>query len=189
MKTQSSFPECRQNRFTGGALTPGVIVPPAYGMSEASGKPAGVISYGVDRLGYEQGVVNAGTNSSNYTQKCWGNFSYSVDLRWTSGKKETTGRWNISSYSDEDEREKSSGNDREQSAVEKFSGDTSAPSAADYQAAYENHSSWWRDFWSASGLSLPDTLLERQWYKLLAGIRRQSYGPFCRVYKLDVGEA
>ena len=138
-------------RFTGGALAPGVIVPPAYGKSETSGKPAGVISYGVDRLGYEQGIVNSGTNSSNYIQKCWGNFSYSVDLYWTSGKNETTGRWNISSHNGEVD-------------PQKITTDTSTPSAAAYIAALENHTAWWRDYWSASGLSLPDTLLERQWY-------------------------
>lgn len=138
-------------RFTGGVITPGVIVPPAYKKSEASGKPAGVISYGVDRLGYEQGVVTSGTNSSNYTQKCWGNFSYSVDLYWTSGKNETTGRWNISSHDGEGDPQKTTG-------------DTSAPSVAGFRAALEKHTAWWSGFWSASGLSLPDTLLERQWY-------------------------
>jgi len=149
-------------RFTGGTLPSGIIVPPAYGNSDTTGKSAGVISYGVDRLGYEQGVVSSGPSSSNYIQKCWGGFSYSVDLAWTSGKNETTGCWNISSHSGEGE--KISGNDREQSAAEKIAGNGHKPSTEDYLEALENHTAWWHDFWSASGLSLPDALLERQWY-------------------------
>ena len=164
-------------RFTGGPLPSAVIVPPAYVKTGAPGNPAGVISYGLERLGYEQGTVITGTNSSVYRQKAWGGFSYSVEVSWTSGKKETTGSWNISSYSGEGIGEKNSGNYQALSAAEKIAGENRAPSSAkkiatdnrppspeDYLEALKNHTAWWRNFWSASGLSLPDTLLERQWY-------------------------
>ncbi len=57
-----------------------------------------------------------------------------------------------------------SGNYPARSAAEKITGDGHSPSLENYLEALENHTAWWRDFWSASGLSLPDTLLERQWY-------------------------
>jgi alpha-L-fucosidase 2 len=33
-----------------------------------------------------------------------------------------------------------------------------------FQAAYKSHGKWWMNFWSQSGISVPDSILNRQWY-------------------------
>jgi alpha-L-fucosidase 2 len=138
-------------KFSGGSAPSPLIIPPAYKKAEQEEKPAGVISYDLERLGYEQGRVTVGENSARYLQEGWGGFSYSVDLAWRQGRKSAEGRWRISTFTSDGR------------TSESLAG-TKAPAAGDYQAALRRHTDWWRNFWSASSVNLPDTILERQWY-------------------------
>ena len=45
-----------------------------------------------------------------------------------------------------------------------------------FEKLFEEHRSWWRDFWSRSFISLPDKLLENLWYKSIYDIASCSRG-------------
>ncbi len=134
-------------RFTGEMIPEAILVPPAYKKTVEVDDPAQVISYDLERLGYEQGTVTSGTNSYHYLQHGWGGFSYSADIEWKPGKGKTEGWWSVRSH-------------YPGGAVFK----ENSSSAPDFSTALEHHTAWWKDFWDASALTLPDSLLERQWY-------------------------
>jgi len=134
-------------RFTGEMIPEAILVPPAYKKTVEVDDPAQVISHDLERLGYEQGTVTSGTNSYHYLQRGWGGFSYSADIEWKPGKGKTEGWWSVRSH-------------YPGGAIFK----ESSPSAPDFSTALDNHTAWWKNFWDASALTLPDSLLERQWY-------------------------
>jgi alpha-L-fucosidase 2 len=103
-------------------------------------------------LGYPSGEVIRETNSITYNQNGWGGFRYQVSVRWKKNKNVTEGCWSISS---------------------EFPGVKKQTTAADqtlsamngtYAKAFRSHSGWWMNFWSQSGISVPDSVLNRQWY-------------------------
>lgn len=134
-------------KFTGETIPGAILVPPAYKKTSEVEDPAQVISYDLERLGYEQGTVITDGNSSHYLQNGWGGFSYTVDIEWMPGKGKTEGWWSVRSHYPGEEQ----------------TGETRA-SSSDYCTAMENHKAWWKNFWEASSVELPDSLLERQWY-------------------------
>lgn len=134
-------------KFTGEMIPEAILVPPAYKKTSEVDHPAQVISYDLERLGYEQGTVTADANSAHYHQKGWGGFSYSVDIEWRPMKGKTEGWWSVRSHYPGEEQ----------------SGEVRA-SANDYSTALANHKGWWSEFREASALQLPDSILERQWY-------------------------
>ncbi|MCU0377558.1 MAG: hypothetical protein MUC78_04800 [Bacteroidales bacterium] len=134
-------------KFTGKMIPEASLVPPAYKKNSEVDNPAQVISYDLERLGYDQGAVTTEGNSLHYHQKGWGGFSYSVDIERRPGRKQTEGWWSVRSHY----------------PGEGLTRQTN-PSSNDYSSALENHKAWWKNFWEASSLELPDSLLERQWY-------------------------
>ncbi len=131
-----------------------IIAPPIYdkNSTEQITEGGGAIS-DLKRLGYKLGDITAGDNYLEYNQKGWGDFSYQVAVKWEKSKDGTiTGVWSITSSNSYDELEanaKANVDDELNEGIE---------------AAIVTHASWWRDFWDKSSLSIPDTLLEKQWY-------------------------
>ena len=126
------------------------LVPPVYEKEDGSEMVDEVTGQELTGLGYEQGVVLAGTQEFSYHQKGWGDFYYDVIVRWERKGDVLTGSWSISTS---------------------ISDKRGLPDAAsvimdnnDFDDAYASHKSWWADYWSKSGISIPDKLLEKQWY-------------------------
>jgi len=141
-------------RFTNiqGDLTPQVI-PPAYGSGKDSVGGNPVAGLDLKRLGYEQGEVIATPEKQVYRQKGWNGFEYEVAVAWKSIGNSLTGVWSISSSFSEKSDGKAAG-----SLVTALLHDTG------FEEAFDTHRAWWQKFWSRSSVSLPDPVLEKQYY-------------------------
>lgn len=114
------------------------------------------------RLGYGQGTVTETAHGSAYRQKGWGDFAYEVAVEWKRRGSTLTGAWSVSS-----------------TLVADHAADNVAKAIARGAAAdYESHRAWWRQFNGQSSVSLPDSVLQRQYdnemYKLGSTSREHS---------------
>lgn len=126
------------------------LVPPVYQDDKTIGSIDVVGGQDLRRLGYVQGKVEESPGRQVYRQEGAQGFYYIVSLEWERKGKELTGRWAItSSLSDQ-------------------KGQPDAASLTDnaepYTRAMKGHLSWWEEFWGKSDLSVPDTILQKQWY-------------------------
>jgi alpha-L-fucosidase 2 len=129
------------------------LIPPAY-VADSSATHADPAPDDLVRLGYPAGQLEKSGHRIRYHQQGWGGFSYDVEVDWKWEEKGSVmeGCWSIQSHFK--------------------SGDSTRVSAA-LQAAMErgfrndfiSSGKWWDGFWNASSVSLPDTVLENQWYR------------------------
>jgi alpha-L-fucosidase 2 len=100
---------------------------------------------GLVTLGYSKGTVVNSNTSILYHQPTYDNHYFEVLLKWQKiNDNQLVGCWTITN-------------------------DTAADLPANCEgfegtAAWHGHTEWWKSFWSQSAVSLPDTLLERQYY-------------------------
>lgn len=126
------------------------LLPPQYegeGEKTASGSVRGD---DLVRLGYKQGEVVQNANAATYRQKGWGGFAYEVSVRWkqvTSNVWE--GVWAISAHYPN---------------KPKIAATQLTENWLSFEKAMATHQNWWKNFWAKSSISLPDAVLEKQYY-------------------------
>jgi alpha-L-fucosidase 2 len=99
---------------------------------------------GLEKLGYAKGTVTKTGNSILYHQPTYNGHYYEVLLQWQQvGDNKLTGRWTVV-------------NDQS-AALTNLNNETTA-------AAWQSHIKWWQHFWAQSSISIPDTVLEKQYY-------------------------
>ncbi len=130
-----------------------VLVPPAYRKTGTSDSDSPVTGQDLQRLGYEQGKVVREPNKMVYRQKGWNGFEYEVAVSWKYSKNVLSGVWSITSSFSEKEGQKTASK-VVSDQIEKTT----------FEGLFQSHSAWWKDFWEKSAISLPDTILEKQWY-------------------------
>jgi len=130
-----------------------LLIPPKYQKAERDTAVDPVTGQDLQRLEYEQGTVERDQNVLVYRQKGWDGFEYEVTVSWTYSGNTLIGVWTISSSNSENEGKKTAGELISESL-----------NSAMFEAAFQSHEKWWDDFWNCSAVSLPDTLLEKQWY-------------------------
>lgn len=133
------------NLTNANGITP-ELVPPAYSYKGDSTKGA------LSRLGYVQGKIEKDKNTISYLQNGWGDFKYSVSVAWNTSDRSSLGCWKIRSGYNKDI------NPPDSSAV------LNIPGKKEFKNALAEHLKWWNEYWNASSVSLPDSVLERQWY-------------------------
>lgn len=130
-----------------------VLVPPQYRKEGVSAAGNSLTGQDLQRLGYEQGKVVKGPHKVIYRQKGWNGFEYEVAVAWKYSGNTLAGVWTIASSFSKKEGQKT--------AV----GLVSALVAnTEFDTALQLHKKWWDHFWSRSSISLPDPVLEKQWY-------------------------
>ncbi len=135
-----------------GTVTP-VLIAPAYQGKEKEENPNSLIGDHLGRLGYRQGIITPGNRTLVYRQEGWGGFVYEIAVRWQhKGSGSLEGVWSISSHYPGKKAEQSS-------AV------AGKLLRKGMDKGYRAHLEWWQRFWSRSAVQLPDSLLERQWYR------------------------
>ena len=106
----------------------------------------------LNQLGYEQGEMSENGKSLTYNQKGWGEFAYQIHTEWEENENSLVGCWSVSS--ENEGWEPSPKASEVVSNVKKVGFDTSL----------ESHLQWWESYWSQSSVSIPDSLLQRQYY-------------------------
>ena len=130
-----------------------ILLPPQYQKEGVSAVDSPVSGQDLQRLGYTQGKVVAGTNQLVYRQKGWNGFEYEVAVAWKRSGTTLVGVWTISSTFSEKEGSVPAGKLISQELAN-----------SGYEKEFNSHSIWWKNFWSKSAISLPDSILEKQWY-------------------------
>ncbi|KIC94462.1 hypothetical protein OI18_12515 [Flavihumibacter solisilvae] len=100
---------------------------------------------GLEKLGYAKGTVTRSTNSIRYRQPVYEGRYFEVLIRWTKLPGNViTGMWTIA-------------NNQPAVLPATITGTSETISR-------NSHTSWWKEYWSKSSVSLPDTLVEKQYY-------------------------
>jgi alpha-L-fucosidase 2 len=138
--------------ITGAAPRVSLLAPPFAGkITEEAG--SNKISAGdLATLRYEAPITQSGDTWTGYLQKGWGGFQFAVALAWRSAGQDWLGVWSI--------------------CTSKDSADPLATARKRCEAALgegldnlaRKHEQWWAAYWSQASVSVPNPIIERQWY-------------------------
>ena len=129
------------------------LIPPTYQQDGTSEVENPVTGQDLRRLGYDQGTVTSKGRELNYIQEGWGGFKYQANVRWHKNKDIVEGVWSITTQLP-----------RQKEPQENASIITENVLKAGFNRKIDEHLAWWRHFWSASSIAIPDKILEKQWY-------------------------
>lgn len=127
------------------------MIAPAYNR-KGDGKQVDQSMSDLDQLGYPQGEIQKEGNSLTYNQKGWGDFSYQINTQWTEDASGLTGCWSVSSAN--------KGWEPTPSASE----NVALALMGNFNDEFAGHTNWWKNYWSMSAVSIPDSVLEKQYY-------------------------
>jgi alpha-L-fucosidase 2 len=125
-------------------LIPELIIP-NYNTG-SSGKTGNSVSgQSLERLGYEKGTLKKGIDYILYHQPTWKNNYYEVLVKWFRfpGKR-IIGEWTITN--------------NQPASLPALNVLLKEPTG------WPSHIAWWNDYWKRSSVSIPDPVLERQYY-------------------------
>jgi alpha-L-fucosidase 2 len=128
------------------------LIPPAYATTGDTAEDNSHSGQDLRLLGYPSGEMWAEENHITYLQKGWGGFRYIVSVRFREDQEITEGCWSISS--------EYPGWEKQIPANEQ----TAASMKRGFSKELKNHKDWWHNYWLQSSISLPDTILNKQWY-------------------------
>lgn len=134
-----------------GDLLP-MLVPPPYvgdGPSETLNPVSG---QDLRRLGYPPGTLSEEENTITYEQEGWDGFRFQVNTRWEKTGDLLEGSWSISSKKKDQETV---------DTAPEITKNAFSKGLKEYEAS---HLAWWDSFWKQSSITLPDTLLQQQYY-------------------------
>lgn len=139
------------------------IVPPAYESEHNSGTENPVTGQDLRRLGYRQGSIEKKENCITYHQQGWNGFYYDVNVRWEKKGRKLYGVWSVTSSM----------------TGQKASSETMEAMKRGIYSDFSSHNSYWKNFWNASSVSVPDSIIQRQYdqemYRLGSVARKDSY--------------
>jgi len=129
-----------------------LMAPPFAGeITEEAG--AGKISAGdLASLRYEAPVQQGGDRWTGYLQKGWGDFRFAVVFAWRESEREWLGVWSICT-SKESSEPLAAARKRCEAAL-----------AEGFDVLLTGHSRWWASYWDQTSISVPNAVIERQWY-------------------------
>ncbi len=129
------------------------IIPPQYKKQSVSGEDSPVTGQDLQRLDYEQGKVTSEPGKQVYRQIGWNGFEYEVAVTWKNSGNNFSGVWSISSSFSEKDGDNPAG-----ILVTEKSNQTN------FDETFKTHGNWWQNYWAKSSVSLPDSILEKQYY-------------------------
>lgn len=138
------------------------LLTPRYEAEAVAGKTDPVSGQDLRRLEYKQGEVLASNGVVTYHQKGWGDDYYDVAVKYDFKDGNLYGTWSItSSISDKKEGIASNkeGNNKPTALV-----NTENALQNGISKDYESHKAWWKAYWQRSSISVPDKVIEKQYY-------------------------
>ena len=140
-----------------------VIVAPRYADPETAKDNNSHAGSALQRLGYKQGKIHTEKGLATYHQEGWNDFSYDVSVRWEQHGKTLRGAWSLTSSLSADRAE----------------AETTEALERGIEADYRAHQAYWTNYWAQSSISLPDSVLQKQYdnemYKFGSASREDSY--------------
>ncbi|MBN1508118.1 MAG: glycoside hydrolase N-terminal domain-containing protein [Sedimentisphaerales bacterium] len=129
-----------------------LLAPPFAGkITEEAG--AGKISAGdLASLRYDAPIESRGADWTGYLQKGWGDFRFAVALAWRETGPRWLAAWSIATSGDSNE------------PLEAARADCRRALEAGLDMLLESHTQWWASYWGRAAVSVPNPIVERQWY-------------------------
>ncbi|MES1215312.1 MAG: glycoside hydrolase family 95-like protein [Bacteroidota bacterium] len=125
-------------------IIPELIIP-NYNSGKAGTSGNSVEGQGLEKLGYKKGTVTKTANSILYHQPTWNGTYYEVLIKWQRfSANNIVGQWTIAN--------------NKHAVLPDLNKSLKEPTG------WPSHIAWWNDYWSRSSVSLPDALLEKQYY-------------------------
>ena len=124
-------------------IVPVIKIPP-YHSRDKGITGNSVEGQGLEKLGYKEGTITKGKNFIRYHQPTWKGNYYEVLVQWTKIATTIIGQWTITN------------NKKAELPAINF--------ALKEPTGWDTHRSWWNDYWSRSSISVPDTILNKQYY-------------------------
>lgn len=148
-----------------GQIVPQLKTPAYEGDRSVNHERQGGKGNSLATLGYSAGNVDSSRPGRLlYTQEASCGVSYTVEVRWDNPSRDVVEGW----------YEILSTGTPYSTVTEDFK----QPMTRSYDEAMKANSIWWKNYWCQSAISLPDSLLERQWYlemyKFAASSRRSA---------------
>lgn len=138
------------------------LVAPQYKVAASQAKSNSHAGPSLQRLGYEQGVIERQGNSLVYHQKGYGDYYYEVAVEWKHVGKDVYGAWSVTSSL----------------SADKADNETQEAMDRGMTEDYSDHLTFWNSYWSASSVSIPDSILQKQYrnemYKFGSATRENS---------------
>lgn len=138
------------------------LITPTYATGDEKDNSASHSGPALQRLGYEQGKVVRDGNTLSYHQKGYDDYYYDVVVRWERKGKDVYGVWSISTALNED----------------KAADEVTDAIGRGWKKDYAAHMDYWTPYWEASSVSLPDSVLQKQYdnemYKFGSASREHS---------------
>lgn len=139
------------------------LVTPVYWSEEEVDLDSPVLGQDLRRLRYSKGEVTKKDNEIVYIQPGFDEYSYKVAVKWDKKGDNLYGVWSITSSLSEDD------------ALDNIN--LSLEKGIDQE--YADHKDFWKNFYSQSSVSLPDSILQKQYdnemYKFGSSTREHSY--------------
>lgn len=142
------------------------LVAPAFGGNIETGQKHNALNTGdLARLGYPAPTRKTTETGQAFEQQGWGDFRFAIALKWKqTGAESWQAAWSISS-SNETKTPLKLAEQRAAQALEQG-----------FERLAVSHQTWWAQFWGQARVSVPNRLVERQWfldtYKFGAAARR-----------------
>jgi len=129
-----------------------LLAPPfAEKITEEAG--AGKISAGdLATLRYEAPDIHTGDGWTGYLQEGWGGFRFAVVLMWQEDGHDWVGTWSVATSNESTDPLKAARRTCEDAQRRGF------------DAVRKEHRRWWDAYWEQASVSLPNPIIERQWY-------------------------
>ncbi|MCX6270636.1 MAG: hypothetical protein NTU44_05345 [Bacteroidetes bacterium] len=129
------------------------IVPHLFQFTPSPGRND-TLPAGLEKLNYPVPQLHKEPGKLILHQDFGSNLYYEIAVRWQFSKGNLTGVWTISgNYIGSDKPLPSAGEQAEEYLSQGF------------ERNFKDHQLRWERFWKQSSVSIPDTLLERQWYR------------------------
>lgn len=139
------------------------LIAPTYRKAGISGEASPVSGQDLQRLDYEQGTITRKENQLVYHQKGYGDFSYDVAVSWHRNGSTLYGTWSVTSSM----------------CADQASDETEEAMQRGVKQDYQTHLAYWDHYWAQSSVSLPDSILQKQYqnemYKFGSATRENSY--------------
>jgi alpha-L-fucosidase 2 len=129
-----------------------LLAPPFAGKVTEEAGPGKISAGDLASLRYDAPVESRGSDWAGYLQKGWGDFQFAVVLAWRATGQGWLGIWSI--VTSKDSLEPLKGARRNcQRALD-----------VGFHAVLVSHVQWWQSYWGRASVSVPNPIIERQWY-------------------------
>jgi len=140
-------------RITEGAPSRVELLPPPFSGEITEEAGSGKISAGdLATLRYDAPQVHEGDGWTSYTQKGWGGFRFAVVLMWRTDAADWTAVWSIAT------------SEKSTDPLAKAKQECEKALRQGFEKTFASHARWWDAYWDKASISVPNAIIERQWY-------------------------